>query len=80
MLKGDPGGSAFRELTVGLKKQARCTPTGNASQKAVSGTPETQQKAQWEFREENSSLKLLCVAGPGRLGKIWTGRNGDEGA
>lgn len=38
MLKGDPGGSAFRELTVGLKKQARCTPTCNGSQEAVSGT------------------------------------------
>lgn len=38
MLKGDQGDSAFSELTVGLKKQARCTPTCNTSQKAVSGT------------------------------------------
>lgn len=48
MLKRDPGGSAFSELTVGQKEEARCTPTCHASQKAVR-----------EFREESNFFQLF---------------------
>lgn len=55
MLKGDPGGSAFSELTVGLKKQARCVPTCTASQRAVSGT-ERHSKRCSESSERRTAL------------------------
>lgn len=79
---GRPGDSAFSVLTIGLERQARCTPACDASQKAVSGTCISAKYGESAVRVQRGEQLLptsFSSAGLGRMGKIWTGRTWGEG-
>ena len=86
MLTRDPGDSAFSALTVVLERQARCTPTCNASQKAVSGTHISAKYGKSAVRVQRGeqlfqlSFRQLGLEGWVRFGQEGTGMRGFEGA